>query len=283
MKQTFWASLKSLRIKQWAKNLLLVVAPLSAGISTLQDFTTVFLAIMGFSLTASAGYVVNDLSDIEYDKLHPVKSRRPFASGELGLKNAAVILGSLFFALLLILNHLPRDFGYVLLLYFILTCFYTRFIKRIPVFELFLVASGFVLRLIAGAICLDLRISEWFLIVGGAGALFIAGSKRLSELTYFSPDFTRKVIQSYSRDFLSLVISSSLSICIVAYSLWAFSQTNDPIWYQLSVIPFSLTLFRYLLISEQEGGDSPEEIILNDKILISLLLVNSLILLFGIY
>jgi decaprenyl-phosphate phosphoribosyltransferase len=281
--ETLKSSLKALRLKQWAKNLLLVVAPLSAGINTVHDFAIVFLAILGFSLTASAGYVINDLFDINYDKQHPVKSKRPFASGALNNKNAAVILISLFLTLLLLLRYLPRDFGYLLLLYFALTYFYTRHLKNIPVFELFLVASGFVLRLIAGAICVDLRISEWFLIVGGAGALLIAASKRLSELTYSSPDIARKVIQKYSREFLTLVISSSLSICMVAYSLWAFSQTNDPIWYQLSIIPFSIALFRYLFIGAQEGADSPEEIILSDKVLLTLLLVNSLTLLLGIY
>jgi len=281
--KTLKHTIKALRLKQWAKNLLLVVAPLSAGINTLQDFVIVFLAILCFSLTASAGYVINDLFDINYDMQHPLKSNRPFASGALNHKNAAVILSLVFLVLLLLLRYLPRDFGYLLLLYFSLTYFYSRFLKNVPVFELFLVASGFVLRLIAGAICVDLRISEWFLIVGGAGALFITASKRLSELTYSNPEITRKVIKNYSREFLTLVISSSLSICIVAYSLWAFSHTSDPIWYQFSIIPFSLALFRYLFISEQEGADSPEEIILSDKVLVALLLLNSLILVLGIY
>lgn len=281
--QTLKSSLEALRLKQWAKNLLLLVAPLNAGISISQDFVSVFLAILGFSLTASAGYVINDLSDIEYDKQHPFKSKRPFASGALDVKNAVVILILLLLILLLLLKYLPKDFGYLLLLYFALTCLYTWFLKSIPVFELFLVSSGFVLRLIAGAICVNLRISEWFLIVGGAGALFITANKRLSELTYSNPDNTRKVIQEYSREFLNLVISSSLSICVVAYSLWAFSQKNDSVWYQISIIPFSIALFRYLFIGAREGADSPEEIILSDKVLVGLLLVNSLVLLLGIY
>ena len=281
--QTLQSSIKALRPKQWAKNLLLVVAPFSAGIHTAQDFVIISVAILSFSLTASAGYVINDLLDIDYDKRHPLKSKRPFASGALDITNAAIILFSLFLSLLLLLRYLPRDFGYLLLLYFSLTCLYTLFLKNIPVIELFLVASGFVLRLIAGAISLDLRISEWFLIVGGAGALFITASKRLSELTYSNPGIIRRVVENYSREFLTLVISSSLSICIVAYSLWAFFQSNDQIWFQCSVIPFALTVFRYLYISEQEGADSPEEIILSDKVLLGLLLVNSLILLFGIY
>lgn len=277
------ASALALRPKQWIKNLLLFVAPFTAGTGLTPELIQVCLGFMAFGLSAGIGYIINDISDLELDRKHPKKKMRPFAAGEISIKSGILIATFSACGLLLILKELPLKFSLLIVLYLVNTFIYTRFLKKIPVIEMFSVTAGFVLRLVAGAVVIDLGISKWFLIVGGFGALFVISSKRLSELKMANSQEIRKVLNSYSLEFLQASSSISVAVCITAYTLWAFSQYMNPIWFQLSIVPFVIILFRYKWLTEIGNTEAPEEAILEDLPIVGLGFCCFLLLGFGIY
>ena len=272
------ASFLALRPKQWVKNSLLLVAPFAAGIGFAKEIEVVGLGILAFSLASSVGYIVNDLIDIELDRDHPRKKKRPFASGALTFQSGIMLICLLIALLIPLLIVLDKTFGLIVIAYMVNTFLYSKFLKELPVVEMFAVASGFVLRLVSGAVIIDLTISEWFLIVGAFGALFIVSSKRLSELRLKESQKVRHVINQYSSEFLRAISTISVAISVTAYTFWAFSQSTNPFWFQVSIIPFVISLIRYMWISESAIGEAPEEIILKDKQLQMLAICNLLIL-----
>ena len=262
--------LNVLRPKQYIKNFLLLAAPFAAGISQFSELGLVLLGILIFSLASSIGYIVNDLTDLKTDRLHPLKIRRPLASGKITVKFAFVLL-FLVTALGSILSiRTPLAFNLLVLLYIVNSIFYSLILKRIPVIELFVLSSGFILRLIAGATILSLDISEWFLIVGGFGSVFIVSLKRLSEFKMKNSRTVRSVLGSYSSQFLVSVSLVSMAVTIFGYTIWAFSNSANPFFYQLSVIPFTLGLFLFLWIAEQENVEAPEEIFIKNRTILFL-------------
>ena len=277
------SSISALRPKQWIKNLLLFVAPFAAGTQMNSDFLLLLLGVFTFSIASSIGYIINDINDIDLDRIHPKKRSRPFASGNLKIKSGYLLIITLLLILYFAVLNLPNAFKLILLIYMLNTLIYTKFLKKIAVVEMFSVAFGFVLRLIAGALVMELAISEWFLIVGGFGALFIVSSKRLAELRQIDTREVRKVVREYSPEFLSSSTSVSVAVSLTAYCFWAFNQALDPIWYQISVIPFVMGLFRYQWLSERHIVETPEDVILSDKPLIILFLILVLALGIGLY
>jgi decaprenyl-phosphate phosphoribosyltransferase len=276
------ATIHSLRVKQWAKNLLVFVAPFAAGKSLFESSET-FICFVSFCLASSIGYILNDLRDLEKDRKHPLKSLRPFAAGRLSVKQGLFIVLFLSIFLIIFLTRLNLDFILVLTLYMFITNAYTFYFKQIPVIELFMVASGFVLRLIAGAVASDLYLSEWFLIVGGFSALFIVFLKRISELKNSNGNNLRPVLNLYDPKFLESGISVSLSVSITSYCLWAFSQSNNQIFYQLSILPWVMALFRYSWITSRESIEAPEDALFKDLTLIILGITCSTLLMVAIY
>jgi decaprenyl-phosphate phosphoribosyltransferase len=283
MKSICYASLLALRPKQWIKNLLLFVAPFAAGVGFIPKLHDLILGFIVFCLASSFGYIINDLNDFEIDKMHPKKKHRPFASGALSFKQGIVILVALFLLVIFLGQDLQDKFKLIIVLYVLNTFIYSKLLKRIPVIELFVVAFGFVLRLLAGALVINLPLSEWFLIVGGFGALFVVSSKRLAEFRLKESQVVRQVINMYTFNFLHSVMTTSVAVCITAYTFWAFSQPINPFWFQLSIIPFVMGFFRLKWISEFDGIELPEEAILGDKPLLMLSLCSFILLSAGIY
>jgi len=261
----------------------LFVAPFSAGIQAIPDLAKVLLGFFIFCLVSSMGYIFNDMMDVEIDKTHPMKKSRPFASGALSENNGYSLVLLLGIVATLGLILLPKLFGLVVLVYLLNTILYTKFFKYMPVVEMFIIAIGFVLRLVSGALILDLYISEWFLIVGGFGALFIVSTKRLAELRKGKSQIVRSVINEYSPEFLISVVNVSIAVCVTSYCYWAFSQPIAGLWYQMSVIPFVMGVFRYLWISERQMIEAPEDAFTRDKNLILMSFVHVLILFAVIY
>lgn len=283
MRITLRAGLLALRPKQWVKNLLLFVAPFAAGIDTTHQFFTMIIGFLAFSMASSIGYVINDLSDIESDRRHPIKKSRPFASGMLSPKMGFLIIAILALILLSALSQLPDSFTLVVFIYIFNTLLYTRFLKQVPVLEMFAVAFGFVLRLIAGGVVIDLIISEWFLLVGGFGALFVVAEKRLAELRHSGSRDVRQVVKQYTSEFLYSSTAISVAVCVTSYCFWAFRQSINPFWFQISVLPFVMALFQYRWISERDGIEAPEDAILRDFPLLILGLLCAISLSIGIH
>jgi len=267
---TIYYGFIALRPKQWVKNVLIFVAPFAAGKIFIPEFKNALMGFCAFSIVASLGYILNDLNDIEIDRSHPKKRSRPFASRALGFSSGVFLVFLLTIVLLIIIKPLPTSFKLILGTYLINSMIYTKMLKKIPVLEMFSVAFGFVLRLISGALVMDLMISEWFLIVGGFGALFLVSAKRLAELKQDGIIEVRHVVSSYTKDFLVSCINISLGICITAYCFWAFAQSPGAVWYQFSVIPFVIALFRYRWMCEGTAVEAPEDALFSDRQLLTL-------------
>lgn len=262
------------RPKQWIKNILVVAAPGAAGV--LGDPTALFRTIVAFvcfCLAASGTYFLNDALDAEADRRHPTKRNRPVASGEVSVQTA-VTGGVLLIASAIALSFAARwQLSLVVGGYVLQTVLYSMWLKHEPVLDLACVASGFVLRTIAGGVAVGVTISPWFLIVAGSASLFMVTGKRHAEMMELGEHAGshRLTLTKYSREFLGYVRAVSSSVTILAYCLWAFeksSNVGNPVWFELSIVPFVLGILRYALMLEQGRGGAPEELVLADRVLL---------------
>jgi decaprenyl-phosphate phosphoribosyltransferase len=277
------ALVAAMRPRQWLKNVLVFAAPLAAGsIFELDVLLPSILAFVVFCLMSSATYLINDIRDIEADRAHPTKCRRPIAAGELSIGlavGASIVLAlvSLGIALTVSLSL----FG-IVGAYAIFTLSYSLFLKHEPVIELALLAMGFLLRAIAGGAAADLPISPWFLIVAAFGSLFMAAGKRFSELQSANdalptdPTPRRRSLGGYTSTYLRFVWGVAAAVTITAYCLWAFevSQPDSALpWSQWSVLPFVLAILRYAVDIDRAAAEAPEDVVLRDRALQALGLI----------
>jgi decaprenyl-phosphate phosphoribosyltransferase len=269
--------LRSARPKQWSKNVLVFAAPGAAGVLTQRSVLLHALAAFGiFCMAASGTYLLNDSLDIEADRLHPRKQHRPIAAGVVSVPVAisvAVVLlaGSVVASYFVAGWHLCLVIG----IYVALQPLYTAWLKQVAVIDLAAVASGFVLRAIAGGVAVDVPISQWFLIVASFGSLFIVAGKRHAEHIDLGDDrgSHRSTLEEYSLGFLRYVRSVSSAVAIAAYCLWAFEKADAgkaPLWFQLSIVPFVLAIMRYALLLDAGQGGAPEDLILGDGAILTL-------------
>lgn len=264
---------KSLRPKQWSKNLFIFAGILfSQNIFNLTVLSKVIFAFLIFCLLSGAVYILNDITDLEKDRLHPVKSQRPLASGRLQVSHAVLALTILIVFSLGLSYHLSFPFFLVALAYFLLQLAYSFSLKRIVILDVFAVAGGLVFRVVAGTVVINVEISSWLLICTILLALFLGLSKRRHELVILGEGAQnhRTVLAEYSPYLLDQMISIVTASTVVAYCLYTMSEetiekfgTRNLIF----TIPFVLYgIFRYLYLIHQKGeGGSPENILLNDK------------------
>ena len=268
------AIIREMRPKQWVKNVLVFAAPGAAGV--LDNPTPLWhtlVAFLAFCMAASGTYYWNDILDVEADRVHPVKSKRPIASGAVPLGLARVI-GTLLLVGGIALSALPRwQTMFVVLGYVALTTTYSAIWKHVAVLDLIAVASGFVFRAIGGAIAVDVPMSKWFLLTITFASLFIVTGKRFAELRDYGDRASkgRKILDEYSVEYLRTVLSISIGATMVTYCIWAFEtkELAGATWpmYELSVVPMLAALLRYLLVLDQGHGAAPEEIFLADRTL----------------
>ncbi len=264
------ACISEARPRQWVKNVLVVAAPGAAGVlgqaGVLLDTAVAFVA---FSLAASGTYFLNDTFDVEADRLHAKKRFRPIAAGDISIRTAQII------AVILMLSGIGIGFvtGWrlpvVVAIYVAFTTSYSVWLKHVSVVELGMVAAGFLLRLIGGAVAVDVPISVWFLIVGGFGSLFMVAGKRHAEYLELGTerDDHRQTLGDYSIEYLGYVRSVASGVMMVAYCFWAFDTSIHPtgvVYFELSIVPFVLAILRYALLIERGEGGAPEELVLAD-------------------
>jgi decaprenyl-phosphate phosphoribosyltransferase len=268
MKLDFLAStIKAARPKQWVKNLLVAAAPIAAG-EFGSNITSIFLGVVGFTAASIFGYLINDWRDRESDGNHPFKKNRPFAAKKLNLRNLIFLLILCIVILILTCLRLPIEFSITISIYLLITISYSLVVKNQPVIEMIWLALGFLVRAIAGSAIIQEPPTGWFVVSVGFGALFIVSAKRLSELKNNHELQTRYVISQYNDKFLNLVLSSSMSITLLTYSLWVFQVHPDSFLAQITILPFTLSVIRYAWYCENGDAESPETLIYRDKILI---------------
>jgi len=262
------------RPKQWIKNVLVFAAPAAAGVlDQREELLETLVAFVAFCLAASGAYFFNDASDAAADRLHPTKRDRPVAAGELSVNLARGIGSGLIVASLLIAAPInDGKLTAVIAGYLAVTIAYSLWLKHEPVIDLAAVAAGFVFRAIAGGVATNVRISDWFLIVAGAGSLFMVTGKRHAEQVELGSGSHghRATLAEYSDAYLRYVRAVASGVMLTAYCVWAFENAQavgDTTWFRLSIVPFVLAVLRYALVVEQGGGGAPEEVVLRDRVL----------------
>jgi decaprenyl-phosphate phosphoribosyltransferase len=262
------AVVRSMRPRQWTKNLLVAAAPLAAG----QLFDTpvwwqTAVAFVAFCAVSSAVYLVNDVVDVESDRAHPLKRLRPIAAGELSARLALAVASVVGIAGIAAGTAVNWHLGLLLVAYAALQGAYSLWLKHEPVFDLAVVSVGFLMRAVAGGLAAGLPLSGFFLMVAGFGSLFMVAGKRYSELhTLGSEAGTRRSLIRYTDTYLRFVWGIAATSTALSYCLWAFEQPTSGVpWQSISIVPFVLGLLRYAVDIDAGRAAEPEDIILGDR------------------
>lgn len=297
MYTTVYYILKSARPRQWIKNFALYASLVFSGFFFYvpQDapayFFTVTYAFIIFSILTSSVYIYNDIVDYEADRKHPFKKNRPIASGALGRRTAFLVASTSLFVSLVLAGRLSFFFQLLVLAYFFLQILYAKVLKHIPILDVVSIATGFLIRIYAGSVVVNLHMSVWFLLTVISASLFLAVGKRQSERTLLLANAseqigaTRATLKRYSQRLLDQYTGMFANATWLTYAIFAFQhEINSPEAKFTSLftllpktlhsqkllmlsIPFVIIgVMRYLqLVYESNQGESPEKILLKDK------------------
>lgn len=278
--------LQALRPRQWTKNLALFVGIVFAQrLFTLPSFARACVAFVIFCLASSCIYLLNDLLDLENDRQHPTKRLRPLASGRLPISRAIAAIAVLLLAcaalttLLFFMPIAPLTdifapiganvlFTLSVIAYLLLMVLYSVRLKHVILLDVFLIAAGFVLRILAGAVVIPVFVSPWLYLVTILLALFLALSKRRHELVLLQDEASnhRQILKEYNLPMLDQMITIVVSATLMAYSLYTFEGPtgNHRLMVTIPLVLYGMFRYLYLVYKQQEGG-SPEEVLLRDR------------------
>ncbi len=261
------ATLKLLRVKHYIKNILIFIPFIFGTNLGLYKIENMFVAFFAFSFMASTIYILNDLKDIEKDRLHPVKKNRPIASGKVS-KGAAITIAVLLFIASVVLNFLANGSyaSFIWLgIYFVLNLLYSLKLKEVPIIDIAVLVVFYIIRVYYGAAVAAVPVSSWLFLTIMSAAMFLAFSKRRNELKRRGTS-SREVLKFYSLRFLDKFMYLSLAVTTVFYSLWAVEQENQCFAYTIPLL--LMILIRYCLIIETTDNDDPVEIVTKDKMML---------------
>jgi decaprenyl-phosphate phosphoribosyltransferase len=263
---------RTARPKQWVKGVLVFAAPFAAGrIGEGGVLRASVVAFVAFSLAASAIYLINDAVDADADRAHPTKRNRPIAAGIVPVPLAASVAVLLVLGALAVSLTQNWQLAVVIGVYEAVQLGYCFGLKHEPVIDLCIVASGFLLRSIAGGVAADIPLSEWFLLATAFGSLFMVSGKRYAEIRLFEETGAeiRSSLRKYSASYLRFVWATSVAIVITMYGLWAFDlhQQSRSVWSVISIVPFVIALLRYAVDVDGGKAGEPDEIVLKDRVL----------------
>jgi len=239
------------------------------GLNNIPTMLHVLGGFIIFCLVSGVVYLINDIADVEADRNHPTKQNRPIASGALSIPAARFAAIGIVVVVFPISYWLSPLFALVTLVYLLVNLAYTKWLKHIVLIDVMTIASGYVLRVVAGITLLShvARFSPWLYIVTTSGALFLGFGKRRAELTMLANEANvhRKVLDGYTIPLLDQYINIVLSIAILSYSLYTFADPNLPV--MMLTIPYAIYgIFRYLyLIHMEDCGGAPEEVLISDR------------------
>jgi decaprenyl-phosphate phosphoribosyltransferase len=265
------------RPRQWIKNFLVFVAPAAAGV--LLHWTVLWHSVAAFGIFcvgASGTYFLNDAIDVAADRNHPTKRFRPVASGIVPVRLAVSVGFGLMVAAALLGWWLAGwHLAVVMAVYAVVNVGYSLGLKNEAILDLAAVSAGFVLRAVAGGVATGVVLSNWFLIVTSFGSLLIVTGKRSGEKKLLADHEAdhgaiRQTLGLYTPSFLRSVRTLSAAVTVTAYCLWAFERANqihpghDPVWFQLTIIPFTIALLHVMRLLDSGAGAAPEELALRD-------------------
>jgi len=266
------ALFKTMRPKQWAKNVFLLAAIVfDRKLTNTDAILHTIIGVLAFSLISSVVYIINDITDVEADRQHPTKRNRPIAAGKLSIQTAwtvAIILLLVAFPTAYWLSH---SFALIALLYLVFNLAYSKWIKHVVLLDIIVLASFYVIRVAAGVALINVeRFSPWIYIFTTFLALLMGTGKRRAELSEIAdgPNAQRRVLDGYTLRFLDQLITLASGMTIITYSLYTFSAPNLPENHAMMfTIPFILYgIFRYQYLLQVSGtGSAPEEVVLSDR------------------
>lgn len=284
--------LQLIRVKHWLKNVLIFLPLIfSKNLFDLNSLLITIIGFIAFSLIASIVYINNDIHDIEKDRKHSEKKKRPLASGKVSIKTAKIfeiILGLIGVTLLLVAYIKVRNILIIIipLLYLLLNFMYSKGLKNIAVIDVVILVSGFVIRVVFGALIINVELSNWLYLMVMFGSFYLGFGKRRNEIIKIGTE-TRKVLSSYSKDFLDKNMYSCLTLSIFSYSMWCI----DPITmsriensYLVWTVPLVMIIFMlYSLEIEKDSLGDPIEVVLKNKGLIAMVGVYGIIMFLILY
>lgn len=280
--QSVLAIMRLLRPHQWLKNLMLFFPPFLGGTLLHQGVAQAgVIPFLAFSAASSAGYIVNDLLDRHADLNHPRKSGRPLASGKLSVATAQIIALLLAATAIIVGFFISKLFVLIVLAYLTVSIAYSYRLKRVPVVDLFCIATGFLFRLMAGGEVFTIRISEWLFLSVLLLALFLSAGKRVSEkqLLADAAGGHRTVLAHYPEGFLEGVLFMTGSAVLVTYTLYTLS--HRALLYTVPLCCFGL--LRYILRVKSGHGGDPTEALLRDPWLLTVSACWAVMVGWGIY
>lgn len=280
--------IRTARPRQWLKNFALLAPALILGDITDTDvIRKAASGFIAFCFMSSAAYFINDIIDAPKDKEHPIKKNRPIPSGKLSIFTAWFIAISLIaLSIIYSLEFNGNFFTIILIVYILIQFLYSLVFRNVIILDSLVVASGFVLRVIAGGIVTNISVSSWLILTTIGLSLLLAFGKRRSEKTILSDTKTeaetRKTLKNYPDTLLDSMITMSATFSVVAYSFFTFQVSPDtslsnlkrfipaiiesPKWLMLTIPLVIYGIARYLyVIYEKKGGESPERVLLSDK------------------
>ncbi|MGH3622756.1 MAG: decaprenyl-phosphate phosphoribosyltransferase [Sciscionella sp.] len=265
----------ALRPRQWLKNVLVLAAVFAGGhLSEVPALVASAVAFVVFCMAASGNYLVNDVKDVEADRLHPTKRYRPIAAGRV-LPKVAVSTAVVLLAAALGLSVLASwQLLVVVAIYITVQLAYCFGVKHLAVIEMCVVASGFLMRAIAGGAATGIPLSQWFYLITAFGSLFMVAGKRYAEHMVAEREQAeiRKSLKGYSASYLRFVWAMSAGVMVTAYGLWAFDIRSQfgSMWAVVSIAPFVMAMLRYAMDVDSGNAGEPEKALLRDRTLLVL-------------
>lgn len=301
---------KLLRPRQWIKNLALFTALVFGGqLFEIDTLLLVSLGFISFCLLSSSTYIINDILDLNKDRLHPFKKARPIASGKVNVREAIFIFLIIISFALFISKEIGSTFFLIALLYLVLQALYSFIFKSIVIFDIFFIAAGYIIRVFAGEAITGYHLSVWLLLTTISLSLFLAIGKRRSELTLlknYTGTKVQEIRQSLSHYSESLLVAYAVIFAtstFIFYALFTFLENPRGIrinldiflpeflpyylqrkWLMVTIFPVVYGLMRYLQdIFEKQEGESPDRVLLSDKALLASVIIWGLLVIFIIY
>ncbi|MCG6913577.1 decaprenyl-phosphate phosphoribosyltransferase [bacterium BMS3Abin03] len=265
--------LKLTRVPQWIKNFFVFV-PLLFSLHLFDGdyFFTTLEAFITFCLASSLIYIINDLIDVEADRAHPTKKNRPIASGKISKLNALIVIAVLVIVIVLLLLNFNREFIYIVIGFVVLNILYSLWFKHIVILDIFSIAAGFAIRVLAGAVVISVPVSSWLILTTIFISLFLGVMKRHSELllsTGGDASSSRKVLSQYSLNFADQMATVAAAGVIICYALYTVSERTVSVFNTENLIyttPFVVYgIFRYMYLEYiSNKGDNTTRIVLTD-------------------
>ena len=268
--------LKLMRVHHYIKNFLVFAALACSGqLFNLEKLKTGIAAFISFCMISSVVYIINDICDVEKDRKHPTKCKRPIAAGTVSVKRAwglAIILLLIAVACNGVIFHMASTL--LLALYLILNLAYSFGLKNVPIIDVTILVAGFLIRILYGAFVTEITISNWLYLTVSALAFYFALGKRRNELKQIENGETRQVLKAYPVNYLDKNMGICITLANVFYALWSMDKNTMSFYnneYLIFTVPIVLLItMKYSLNIERESDGDPVEVLLHDKVLLIL-------------